>query len=120
MVNLTRARDAATSLALRILQVEETRLGGARTAIPALARPRSNARSRSAAALLGFAPAQCRRAYPITTSFGGKTVPCIRVRAFDGDGVAEDEDPAPKKKSKPLSSKDETDIDVDLDDEIPF
>jgi hypothetical protein len=39
MVNQTRARDAATSLALRILQVEETRAGAPQTANPASAEP---------------------------------------------------------------------------------
>jgi hypothetical protein len=67
--------------------------------------------------------------YPTTTTFGGKTVPCIRVRAVDGDkGAAaaaeeESEDPAPKpkkSKSKPMPAKDDTDISDDLDDSIPF
>jgi hypothetical protein len=64
--------------------------------------------------------------YPTTTTFGNKTVPCIRVRAVDkvierDAAVDEDEDPAPKlrKKSKPLPSKDEVD-NSDLDDEIPW
>ncbi len=46
--------------------------------------------------------------YPTTTTFGGKTVPCIRVRAADDGG--ENENPAPP----------EDDVPPDFDDEIPF
>jgi hypothetical protein len=66
--------------------------------------------------------------YPTTTTFGSKTVPCVRVRAVDSGAKAkaepepESEDPAPKpkKKSKPLPSKDESDLGDDLNDEVPF
>jgi hypothetical protein len=58
--------------------------------------------------------------YPTTTSFGGKLVECVRVRALDDEVVEEDENPAPKKKSKALRPKDDSDLDVDLDDQIPF
>jgi hypothetical protein len=62
--------------------------------------------------------------FPTTTTFGNKTVPCIRVRAVDGGGAVaaeEDENPAPAaKKPKPLPSEDESDRGDDLDDEIPF
>jgi hypothetical protein len=56
--------------------------------------------------------------YPTTTTFGGKTVPCIRVRAVDkvierdaAEEEGEDPTPKPKKKSKPLPP---------IDDEIPW
>jgi hypothetical protein len=62
--------------------------------------------------------------YPSTTRFGGKLVPCIRVRGVDGEAKAEAESenpaPPPEKKSKPLPSKDDTDIADDIADEIPF
>jgi hypothetical protein len=62
--------------------------------------------------------------YPTTTRFGGKLVPCIRVRGVDGEAKAEAESenpaPPPEKKSKPLPSKDDTDIADDIADEIPF
>jgi len=58
--------------------------------------------------------------YPTTTTFGTKTVPCIRVRGVDdasSGGEEESEDPTPKpRKPKSLPSKGG----FDLDDEIPF
>jgi hypothetical protein len=53
--------------------------------------------------------------FPTTTTFGGKTVACVRVRAIDGGGAAavvedESENPAPP----------DDDVPPDLNDEIPF
>jgi hypothetical protein len=67
--------------------------------------------------------------YPTTTMFGAETVPCIRVRAVDGEGNKakkpsakrkgalsakdENENPAPEEEDKPSLAN-------DLDDSIPF
>jgi len=73
--------------------------------------------------------------YPTTTTFGGKTVPCIRVRPVDGDRTYEPPKPAPAKaraKAKPAPEAEEPpvnedgdpgpqpDVDRDWNDEIPF
>jgi hypothetical protein len=61
--------------------------------------------------------------YP-TTTFGGKTVPCIRVRAVNGATTTgaeeESENPAPPVLRKSSPSRDDIDIGDDLEDSIPF
>jgi hypothetical protein len=57
--------------------------------------------------------------FPTTTTFGNKTVDCIRVRGVAGNGAEEEsENPAPPASRK--SSPPDDDIRPDLDDEIPF
>lgn len=50
--------------------------------------------------------------YPDTTMFGGKMVPCIRVRAPEGQPAAQAPEPTPQHQNY--------DGNPDLDDSIPF